>query len=1392
MDTGCRIPGVMHTQVAKELSELNKVQWLELPRPEPVRAFDGQPTKPITHKIMLPMTVGQHYQRQMVFMIADLGTHPIILGDPWFAAHDAYPDCRTRSIAFRGDCYHDQETPNNEEGQTTQIEAQESTDRTRPPTTKPGDMLIMTRPTLDPDQGRNGKPMTDIAVARPRLPLEEFMRDNSSKPGPETPDSERLDLPPKQTSTKIRPPPRKVTAPAIPHRDPESEDESDQSNASLSSEQLPRLPQRDRLHRARKRKQYRESQKLKKRLHRPGPDDTPADDHSLDTESLNAEEVTESAGISAGSPEASGAHDICAINAASFYWNTKQEGTEVFVVSLQDISDHNTKQAKTETDPKTKLPSEFHGFLPVFSKANSNRLSEPRKPFDHHIELVREASSLRQQPLRRTSEEENRVIQEYLNENLAKGWIRPSSAAYASPILMVKKPSGGLRVCVDYRRLNEITRKDRYPLPLIEETLTRVLTARWYSKIDLRSAFHRLRMATKDDEDLTTFMTRHGNFAYRVLPFGLSGGPASFQRFMNESFWEMLDDFVSIYLDDILIYSKTREDHHRHIGHVLQRLKDIGVEADIDKCEFYTQEIKYLGVVLTPAGIRMDPTKVQAIQDWERPTSGRDITGVRRFIGFCNYYRRFIKGFSRIARPLNALLNKDSDGEWTVKCQQSFEDLKRAIATEPVLQHFDPAKQSYVECDASDTCTGGILSQQDADGQLRPVAFFSCSMSPAERNYAIYDKELLAIVRSFEAWRPELAGTEPDKPVKILTDHKALEYFQTTKQLTGRQARWAETLSGYNFIITYRPGAQNGKADALTRRDTQAKRSEGDPNRNQVLLPPELFVPEHDRIVAPVALDASWVDEVLQANRSSPEFDEIRRAIEIGQEDKVHGYSPQACKDRDGLLIIRDHVAVPNHWTGRVIKKIHESPEVGHSGAARTAQAIQRSFDWPGLWATVQRFCRNCHICGRAKPRRQAPAGLLTPLDVPDRPWRKISLDFVTGLPPSKEGYNCILNVVCRLTKMRHCIPCRAGDDGLSAEETAKLIFRHVWRLHGFPDDWTSDRDPRFTGLMMQHLCRIIGIDIKMSTAFHPETDGQTEIVNQEIERYLRTYVNYLQDDWVEWLPQAEFAANAAASATTTVTPFFANYGYEPRMSFDTNLTNQQGDTARERVELTKANELTIKMKSVWDWTGKQMQKAQERMKRYADQGRSDKEFTEGDRVYVSARNIHTLRPCKKLDDKWYGPFKILKRLKTAYRVDLPSSMKIHNVFHASLLAKDPGDPLPEQEYPQPEPVIINGEKEWEVDDILDVRKKPGRTRALEVQVAWNGFDRDNNWYPIDDFDHCADILNDFYTRHPSKPKPTWLLPPTTSAIGTIALLGEGGSVTRPIQASFRITCSVV
>jgi hypothetical protein len=344
---------------------------------------------------------------------------------------------------------------------------------------------------------------------------------------------------------------------------------------------------------------------------------------------------------------------------------------------------------------------------------------------------------------------------------------------------------------------------------------------KYFTKIDIISAFNNIRIK-EGQEYLTAFRTRFGLYESLVMPFGLTGAPATFQRFINDTLREHLDVFCTAYLDDILIYSRTREEHLSHVRKVLTALRRAGLFAKIQKCEFFKDETTFLGVIVGRHGIRMDPKKVQTIRDWKTPTC---LTDVQAFIGFGNFYRRFVRDFSKIIAPMVNLTRKDVKFQWDLRCEESFNRLKEAFTSAPVLAPFDWEKEIILETDASDYVSAGVLSQYGDDGILRPVAFFSKKHSTTECNYEIYDKELLAIVRCFEEWRPELEGTS--SPIKVITDHRNLEYFTTTKLLNRRQARWSEFLSRFNFTITYRPGKQGTKPDALTRRSEDLPK-EGD------------------------------------------------------------------------------------------------------------------------------------------------------------------------------------------------------------------------------------------------------------------------------------------------------------------------------------------------------------------------------------------------------------------------------------------------------------------------------------------------------------------------------------------------------------------------------------
>jgi len=421
---------------------------------------------------------------------------------------------------------------------------------------------------------------------------------------------------------------------------------------------------------------------------------------------------------------------VSMVNAAAFGLILKQEEAQFYQLSVAEI----LEPAPEPPDPDlTNVPAEYHEFADVFSKAKAQTLP-PHRSYDHRIKL-QEGTTPPFDKLKPLSPLELETLQTYVTENLNKHFIRHSQSPGGAPILFVQKADGSLRLCVDYRGLNKITIKNCYPLPLTGEILDRVGKAMYFSAFDMRDGFHLLRMA-HGEEWKTAFRCRYGHFEYRVMPFGLCNVPATFQHFTNDVFRDYLDEFVIIYLDDILVFSNSLEEHKRHVRLVLERLREAGLFLKPQKCQFEVQEVSFLGYLISPKGIRMDPKKVEAVTEWPTPESTHD---VQMFLGFANFYRRFIKNYSKITMAMTNLLRKDTKFYWNLDADKAFRRLKKAFTTAPILQHFDRAKPAVVEADASSVGLGGVLSQYDDNGILHPCAFHSRKFNPAECNYEIYD-----------------------------------------------------------------------------------------------------------------------------------------------------------------------------------------------------------------------------------------------------------------------------------------------------------------------------------------------------------------------------------------------------------------------------------------------------------------------------------------------------------------------------------------------------------------------------------------------------------------------------------------------------------------------------
>ncbi|KAI2646676.1 Transposon Tf2-9 polyprotein [Labeo rohita] len=958
-----------------------------------------------------------------------------------------------------------------------------------------------------------------------------------------------------------------------------------------------------------------------------------------------------------------------------------------------------TARSPDRSEPLTSpsaIPSDYHDLLEAFCRSKATQLP-PHRPGDCAIDLVPGATPPRGRvfPLSRA---ESEAMNTYIQEELTKGFITPSTSPASAGFFFVKKKDGGLRPCIDYRGLNEVTIKYRYPLPLVPSALEQLRSARIFTKLDLRSAYNLIRIRA-GDEWKTAFSTTSGHYEYRVMPFGLANSPSYFQAFINEVFRDMLNRWVIVYIDDILIFSNSLTEHVRHVRAVLQRLIAHQLYAKEEKCEFHRDRISFLGYIISAEGVAMDEKKVNAVLKWPRPNTLREL---QRFLGFANFYRRFIRHFSSVAAPLTAMVKKGASRlTWSQPALQAFDDLRRRFTTAPILHHPDPEKPFIVEVDASSSGVGAVLSQRQGDpAKMFPCAYYSHKLSPAERNYDVGNRELLAIKLALEEWRHWLEGSK--HPFTVLTDHKNLEYLRSAKVLNHRQARWSLFFTRFQFQVSYRPGTQNTKADALSR-----IYEPGQPiTSSESVLPTTI-------IVAPVSWDI--MTEITEAQVQDP--------------------SPADCPT--------DLTYVPLCLRPRVLAEVHSSPSSGHPGIEATLRLLGNRFWWATMRQDTIKFIRDCTVCNTAKVPRRLPAGLLQPLPVPQRPWSHIAMDFITDLPLSN-GHTTILSIVDRFSKGCRFIPLPKLP---TAMETAELLCNWVFRFYGLPEDIVTDRGPQFTSRLWSGFFRLLGVNVSLTSGYHPQANGQAERLNQELTRFLRSYCQDHQEDWSRYLFWAEYAQNSLYKPATNLTPFQCILGFQPP------LFPWSGEPSN----LPAVNSWFQRSEETWNRSHVHLQGAIRRTQEQANRRRRPSPpYEPGQWVWLSTRDLRLRLPCKKLCPRYVGPFKITRQITpVSYRLELPREYRISPTFHVSLL-KPAGAPEGEENLdetaPQgPPPVLIDGEEVYRVNTILDSRRRRGH---LQYLVDWEGFGpEERSWVAAGDILDPA-LTIEFHAHHPDRPAP--------------------------------------
>ena len=673
-------------------------------------------------------------------------------------------------------------------------------------------------------------------------------------------------------------------------------------------------------------------------------------------------------------------------------------------------------------------------------------------------------------------------------------------------------------------------------------------------------------------------------------------------------------------------------------------------------------------------GVQIDPGKISAVVNWPTPTSVKELRG---FLGLAGYYRKFVRHFGILAKPLTELLRKNSLFQWTPVHAQSFQALKTALSSSPVLALPDFSKPFSIETDACATGIGAVLMQAG-----HPLAFLSKALGPRSRGLSTYEKEYMAVLMAVQQWRPYLQLAE----FTIYTDQQSLAQLTDQRLHTPWQQKLFSKLAGLQFKIIYKPGASNRAADALSRK------------------------PVHDSICAAVSvITPQWIQDVIAGYANDPMSTAMIAKLCIDP-TAVAGFSL-----RDGVLRHGSRI-----WIGdnkalqlKILHAVHSSALGGHSGFPVTYTRLKQLFSWRGMKSAVRSFVSTCLTCQQAKPDRAKLPGLLQPLPVPAAAWQIVSLDFVEGLPRSGNA-NCILVVVDSFTKYAHFITLLHP---FTAAKVAQLFLNNVYRLHGLPTIIISDRDRVFTSTFWKELFRLADVSLQMSSSYHPKSDGQTERLNQTMETFLRCFANACPTKWSSWIPLAEFWYNASTHSATGFSPFEALYGAPPR---------HFGISVFDDVVVPELSSWLQNRHAIGELIKQHLARAKLRMKRQADKHRSERSFQVGDMVFVKLQPyVQTSlapRANQKLSFKFYGPFEVLARIGTvAYKLQLPSTSSVHPVFHVSQLkaAILPGTP-----------VLSSFPTDIELprvpEEILQQRVVPTANGTVEqVLVRWSGWDRD-------------------------------------------------------------------
>ena len=975
----------------------------------------------------------------------------------------------------------------------------------------------------------------------------------------------------------------------------------------------------------------------------------------------------------------------------------------------------------------------------------------PSDRLEHSIDLIPNFT-IPKRKLYRQSHDELNETKRQISDYLQNGQITPSTSPFGSPILLVKKKDNSMRMCVDYRGLNDITVKNSFPLPRIDDLHDQLAHAVYFTKLDLFTGYHQIPIKSTDQHK-TAFISRYGTFEFKVMPFGLANAPATFQSAMNALFHDYLDDFVIVYLDDILIYSPTLDKHREHLDLVLSRLSFHQWYCKFKKCSFAQTSVEYLGHIISRGTLSIDPVKMHTVINW--PTPFKTITEVQSFLGLVGYYRKFIRNFSLLAKPLHLLAKKDVPFLWTDAHTLAVQTLQQRISTPPCLTIFSPTRVTTLTTDASDFAIGAVLSQI-VDSREHPVAFISKTFTELEQRYTNWEKELFGIVWSIKYFRPYLLSIQftirsDNKPSLQLIDSHALKLSTSA---SNRVIRWLMSIQSFSYKTQFHPGRLNVVADALSRFPFVSTLAPSDHLSANFCL--------NFTISTPVSTFHKLFIDSYNANDF---LSHLYSSLSKGQYHSRYMLTDQLITTRETPY--RTLLPHDKQLRSKLFQEIHDTPLHGHPGFHKMLSYTLRHFVGPHLRADILDFVTTCPQCQIAKPRHTKPYGQIMPLQPPEDVWQDISIDLIVSLPLSL-NFDAIFVVVDRFSKMSHFIPTTTT---VTTPQLAQLFLDNIVRLHGFPRSIVSDRDSKFLSHFWQELFSIVDTTLRFSTANHPQTDGQTERTNRTLEQYLRIFARFKSAQWATFLSLAEIAYNNSTHSSTGFSPYYLVYQRHMNLPLDFAISDIHTKNAA-------LEQLLNDRQQTLQYARRQLAKTVTSMEKQNLPKALSSPFNVNDQVLVhktAFRTSYNIQDLNKFDDRWLGPYTITKVInQNAYQLDLPSSSKKHNVINISFLRPyklSHNFPRSHPDFLLPPSTDLFDSTDdstnaispiFEIDSILKSRLRrthpqwqsrltqsqelniTSNPHDFEFLIKWKGYPTsDNTWEPFSNITSAPDAFND-------------------------------------------------